>query len=407
MMKKILIRLLVTAISLSGCMYNQLNSAIQNSLTEQDIEQLTYDEQNSYAYLPQALCTVINDLYLIRNTFECNSELQLLMYTVMQDIHVAPVSIVIPAISQLHLLLENRTVACCQELGNDQLCTMLQDYLIAVDNDKALVSTPTHSDRYAGNKVQSNLTVLNTLITCEFVSYCNARFNNLFVDNSATLKQTTVNNATFNNDVIINGCLFVTCVSGINVSGITGVTGPQGAIGAAGATGATGPSGATGATGATGANGTTGATGVTGATGPTGPTGASLIGFLNYTGLTLALGANVVATPTILNCQYTVFNQVVTVYLKVSLTMSALNTVSNFTVVSGLPFRSTNFALTVNAQGVVQPSLGIGAGLLLDSPFSGMVQAIAASQAITVTFIKQTGSLTIPAIDIIFTYLRS
>jgi len=83
-------------------------------------------------------------------------------------------------------------------------------------------------------------------------------------------------NATIDGNLTIHGCLFVTCISGINinVSGSVGPTGPTGNPGAPGGpTGNTGPTGATGERGFTGNTGVTGTTGSTGSTGPTGPTG--------------------------------------------------------------------------------------------------------------------------------------
>ncbi len=400
--KLLLVQLLITAIFCSNVIANSTSHELLNA---QDIEQITQDEQSQFAYIPDALCTLLNNVYSIRTTFSACSELQLLMHTVMQNIHVAPVSTIVPAISQLHVMLQDRTINCSHEVGNDQLCTMLSDYLQAIANGKALVSAEMLQDRYLGNKIQANLTVLNTLITCEFISYCNARFNNLFVDNIVVLKDTTINDITFNNDVIINGCLFVTCVSGINVSGVTGATGAQGPTGAQGATGPTGPTGATGATGTTGATGLSGITGITGSTGATGATGTSAFGVVNYGGLTLIepLLGNV-SNLVLLRSHYTQFGSIVTVYLKLSLNITTLNAVSTFRI-GGLPGRSTNFTIANEAQGLAQPSFGATTGSLLDSPFSGTVQATTGSTEVIVQFLKQTGSNTVASIDVIFSYL--
>ena len=136
------------------------------------------------------------------------------------------------------------------------------------NNDNALVTKSKNSNF-------ANLTILNKLITCEFISYCSARFNRLFVEQNTTAQDIVVNGtSTFNDDVYINGCLSATCLTGVTIIGLVpgqrGATGPTGTPGITGLTGATGP---TGATGASGLDGPTGATGLPGVTGPTGPRG--------------------------------------------------------------------------------------------------------------------------------------
>ena len=146
-----------------------------------------------------------------------------------------------------------------------------------VESNNESVATYRHPD----NKNFANLTVLNTLITCEFISYCSARFNRLFVEKNTTVQDVVVNGTSIlNGDVYVNGCLSATCITGVSITGL--VPGPTGATGATGPTGATGITGATGSTGTNGASGLNGPTGATGAVGVTGATGATGEGINSY-----------------------------------------------------------------------------------------------------------------------------
>jgi len=304
--------LLIVLISARTHGYNE----VPEPLSAQDIEYINNDNSKSFAYLPDSIALIIKSLANVMTNEDATPQLSLLYDCVMHDIHIAAVEIIITGMQHARSIIVKYKHRLEQADACTQMCTMIDAFIEKINDGSVLVSADMFTNRYGGSKVFSNLTVINRIITCEFISNCSARFNRVFVDGAATLQDLTVNgtgtfngttdfngnanfnaNATYNGDIVIagdvtiSGCLTVTCVSGINVNisglvtGVTGSTGNTGATGNQGPTGATGNQGPTGntglVTGTTGATGNTGNTGVAGttgsigATGPTGPTGAT------------------------------------------------------------------------------------------------------------------------------------
>ncbi len=255
-----------------------------NELNTDEIEYISQQQDSCVAYLPDSIMTVIKNVITIDE--QVSQELLLLNSIIQHSIRFAPIEATKKAINDARLLIIKHQYLLEQADACEQLCTMLDAYTKALEDGSAIVSTDMLIDK-CGNKVFSNLTVINKIITCELISYCSARLNSLFVDGPATFNNDVAfngdvafgpGNVEIDGDVTINGCLNVTCVSGINlnISGV--VTGATGSTGANGETGATGPTGATGAQGPTGNPGPTGTVfGATGATGPTGTVGDPLV----------------------------------------------------------------------------------------------------------------------------------
>ena len=264
-----------------------IHAGTPHELTMNEIEYISHQESPSLAYLPDSILFLVKNLAEIIEPQEVTQELSVLYHVAQNSIRFAPTHITKKAIDDIRVLIIKYQHRLEQADACEQLCTMLDLYTKSLEDGSAIVSADMLVDKYGGNKVFANLTVINKVICCDFISYCSARFNNLFVDGSTTFNNSVVfngpasfnftdGNVEFDGDVTINGCLTVTCVSGININ-ISGLaTGATGATGPAGATGATGPTGATGNTGVAGATGNTGI-GVTGATGATGPQADPLV----------------------------------------------------------------------------------------------------------------------------------
>jgi hypothetical protein len=145
----------------------------------------------------------------------------------------------------------------------------------------------------------------NLYVDNRFTSYSNAgatgtimEFGNLNIENDLSLngnlyikgvlKSASTGTTGCTGVTGTTGCTGVTgttgCTGVTGTTGCTGVTGTTGCTGVTGTTGCTGVTGTTGTTGCTGVTGTTGCTGVTGTTGTTGATGATGTSYFNIDG---------------------------------------------------------------------------------------------------------------------------